>query len=551
MQSSDNAELENAGEPLTRPEPVVTRPYTQQPPPSSDSSKHTLASHGELHQESDSSTVFSVQQPSSEKDHDVEKEAPRTEEASRGPDPNLVTWSGPDDPECPKNWSKGKKWGATLVVSAFAFITPVSSSMVAPALNALGDELHMKSQVEIELTLSIFILAYAVGPLLFGPLSESFGRVRVTLWCNLFYIAWNLACGFAQNEAEIMVFRFLSGIGGSAPMAIGGGVLSDCWAPEERGKAVGIYSLAPLLGPVVGPIAGGFIAEKSTWRWVFWSTTIFASLVQVMGYFLLPESHHPTLLRRKKDRLKKETGNDLLHTDQDDGKSLFSTIGSAVARPSRMLATQPIVQVISLYMAYLFGLFYLLLSSFPSVWEDVYHESVGIGGLNYISLGVGYVVGAQVSAQVNDRIYMRLKNKRGNVGQPEFRIPPMFVGSVLIPAGLFWYGWSVQNRLHWMMPNVGISIFGAGAIVCLQSMQSYIIDSYSRFAASALAAAVVLRSVAAFGFPLFAPYMYEALDYGWGNSLLGFISIVIGIPSPYIFWIYGSKLRSMSKYAAG
>lgn len=216
-----------------------------------------------------------------------------------------------------------------------------------------------------------------------------------------------------------------------------------------------------------------------------------------------------------------------------------------------MIVTQPIIQVIALYMAYLFGLFYLLLSNFPSVWENIYHESVGVGGLNYISLGVGYVIGGQVSAYANDRIYIHLKEKHNNIGKPEFRIPPMFIGSVLIPIGLFWYGWSVQTRLHWIMPNLGVAIFSAGSVACLQSMQSYIIDSYSRFAASGLAAAVVLRSLAGFGFPLFTPYMYQALDYGWGNSLLGFISIAIGIPAPYIFWVYGPKLRSMSSFATG
>lgn len=302
---------------------------------------------------------------------------------------------------------------------------------------------------------------------------------------------------------------------------------------------------------MVGPIAGGFIAEGTTWRWVFWATSAAAALIEVCGFFFLPESHHATLLKRKRDRLRKQTGNNELYTEHDSSSSLLSMIGGTILRPCRMIVTQPIIQVIALYMAYLFGLFYLLLSNFPSVWENIYHESVGVGGLNYISLGVGYVIGGQVSAYANDRIYIHLKEKHNNIGKPEFRIPPMFIGSVLIPIGLFWYGWSVQTRVHWIMPNLGVAIFSAGSVACLQSMQSYIIDSYSRFAASGLAAAVVLRSLAGFGFPLFTPYMYQALDYGWGNSLLGFISIAIGIPAPYIFWVYGPKLRSMSSFATG
>lgn len=328
-------------------------------------------------------------------------------------------------------------------------------------------------------------------------------------------------------------------------------VISDCWEPEQRGKAVGIYSLAPLLGPVVGPLAGGFIAENTTWRWVFWATTIAAGIIQFIGYFFLPESHGTIILQKRRDRLAKETDNQNLHIAQDREKTVMQAIGGALVRPTRMLATQPIVQLIAVYMAYLFGMFYLILSTFPTVFSEVYHESLGMGGLNYISLGVGYTLGAQVNAQVTDLLYKRLKAKRAdNKGLPEFRIPAMFIGSILIPIGLFWYGWSVQAHLHWMMPDVGIAIFAAGAIVCLQCMQAYIIDSYSRYAASAMAAAVVLRSLAGFGFPLFAPYMYAALDYGWGNSVLGFISIVVGIPAPYLFWFYGAKLRAVSKYAA-
>lgn len=124
-----------------------------------------------------------------------------------------------------------------------------------------------------------------MGPLILGPLSEIFGRSRVLQLANLWYLgdcvsprlivnvlnslaAWNLGCAFAQNTGQILAFRFLAGLGGSAPLSIGGGVLGDCWRPEERGQAIALYSLAPLLGPVVGPVCAAWIAQRSTWRWV-------------------------------------------------------------------------------------------------------------------------------------------------------------------------------------------------------------------------------------------------------------------------------------------
>lgn len=180
--------------------------------------------------ELDSSGASSL--PSEEKEEkslnipaDPEAQAGNGNSTGSQNDPNLVTWEGPDDPENPKNWPDKTKWKFTVGVSLFTFISPVSSSMVAPAIGQLGRDLHMKSQVEEELALSIFILAYAIGPFFFGPYSEVYGRKRLLQVSNLWYFVWNLACGFAQNEAEFFVFRFLAGLGGSAPLAVGGGAI--------------------------------------------------------------------------------------------------------------------------------------------------------------------------------------------------------------------------------------------------------------------------------------------------------------------------------------
>lgn len=225
----------------------------------------------------------------------------------------------------------------------------------------------------------------------------------------------------------------------------------------------------------------------------------------------------------------------------------------SLVRPFRLLSTQLIVQVLALYMAYTYGLMYLMLSTFPTLWTDpnYYGESTGIGGLNYISLGLGSLLGSQICAILNDRIYRRYKARNNNVGKPEFRIPLLALTMICVPPGLFIYGWTAQTRQHWIAPNIGACLFGLGNIVTFQCMQTYIVDAYTRFAASALAAISVLRSLAAFGFPLFAPYIYDALQYGWGNSLLAFISIGIGIPAPIFLWMFGERLRRASPYAAG
>ncbi|OAG37112.1 hypothetical protein AYO21_08647 [Fonsecaea monophora] len=423
----------------------------------------------------------------------------KTEKSARSlKDPHLVTWEGSEDPENPKNWTYRKKWAATLIVSSFTFISPVSSSMVAPALDKIGQDLGITEDLEKSLTLSIFILAYAIGPLFLGPLSEIYGRVIVLQLSNLFYLAWNIGCGFAQTQGQLIAFRFLSGLGGSAPLALGGGVLSDCWRAEERGKSISIYSLAPLLGPAVGPIAGGFIAMKTTWRWCFWATSILDAGIQVLGFIYLRETYAPKLLNDKAKRLREETGDPNYHTEWDrPDRTLGKVLRTSLVRPFRLLGTQPIIQAVAL--AYLYGLMYLVLSTFPTVWEGIYGESVGVGGLNYISLGVGFFLGTQICAPINDRIYRKLKKRNNNVGRPEFRVPLMFPGAALVPIGIFIYGWGARASVHWIVPNIGAALYAAGTIMGFQCTQTYIVDAYSRFAASAVASAVVLRSLAGFG----------------------------------------------------
>ncbi|KAI9748582.1 MAG: hypothetical protein M4579_007182 [Chaenotheca gracillima] len=466
-------------------------------------------------------------------------------------DPDLVTWESDDDPRNPLNWSMKAKWGVTLLMSAFSMITLISSSMIAPALQDISKDLHITSDAQTQLTMSIFVLAYAIGPLIIAPLSETYGRKPVLQIANLLYLIWNITCGFAKSKSLMIAARFLAGMGASAPYGIGGGVLGDCWRPEQRGVSLGIYSFVPLLGPAIGPIIGGYVAEKTTWRWIFWSTSIFDGALQVATVFLFWETHGPTILHKKAKKLRKATGNTRLHTvfERPD-QSIFKTLKISLTRPFRLLATHPIIQLISLYSAYNFGTLYIVLSTFPVLWTTRYHESVSSSGLNYIALVIGFTFGSQVGARATDRIWrhvQRSKSEHKVALVPELRVPLMLPGAIFIPAGLFIYGWSAQYHTHWIVPNIGVAIFGAGTQVSTQCMTSYIVDAYPHYTASAIAASAVLRSVTGFGFPLFAPALYAALDYGWGNSLLAFIAISLGIPAPYLLWKFGARLRARCK----
>jgi multidrug resistance protein len=246
----------------------------------------------ELHETNELESENEHHEASSIDDKDIEKdiEKGQLEPVTAPPppkDPFLVSWDGPDDPSNPKNWSMRQKWLLTVIVSLFTLLSPTSSSMVAPALVDIDQEFGIKTQTESAMVLSIFVLAYAVGPLALGPLSEVYGRVPILQITNAIYILFNFVCGWSRNSGELLAFRFLAGIGGSAPLAVGGALLGDMFTADQRARAVSLYSLAPLLGPAIGPIAGGFIAERTTWRWIFWSTSAFSVAVQCVGLVLL------------------------------------------------------------------------------------------------------------------------------------------------------------------------------------------------------------------------------------------------------------------------
>ena len=193
----------------------------------------------------------------------------------------------------------------------------------------------------------------------------------------------------------------------------------------------------------------------------------------------------------------------------------------------------------------------LVLGSYPSLWTSRYNESVGIGSLNYISISLGAILGALIGGFTNKRIYASMKTKNNNVGKPELRLILMIPGSFLVPVGLFWYGWSAEERVHWIVPNLGILIYVGGGIVTFQCIQMFIVDAYTLYAASALAAVNILRATLAFVLPLVTPKLYATLGYGRGNSTLAFVAIGLGIPSPLLLWRYGPTLRAKSPYAAG
>ncbi|KAM0255499.1 hypothetical protein ACHAQJ_005730 [Trichoderma viride] len=460
----------------------------------------------------------------------------------------LVTF-GPDDPENPLNWSSKLKWGVTAAVSSTGFIRIMVSTMMAPAIDTIAKELHMTT-TESTMALSVYVLATALGPMIIGPLSEVYGRKSIFHVTNLWFLAWNLICGFAHSKGLLIASRLLAGFGASAVYSLAYGVLGDVWSPEQRGRSLSMYLLIPLTGGAVGPIVGGFIVQYSTWRWMFWSTAIFQVVLELLSLIVFYESYAPVLLRRRAEKWRQDTGNSRYYTEvemRESGRSTAWKIGRSLSRPFRLLMFHPIIQMDAILEGINYGLLYFALTSFSTLYVTAYGESVAISGLHYAAICIGELLGSQICGPLMDYLFKSLTSRDGDTRVPELRIPLMLPSALLTPIGFLLYGWAARYHLFWLVLDIGATLLSLGMQVFGTTLRAYIMDAYPDHISSASAATQVLKSLLAFAFPLFSNSMYKALGYGWGNSLLAFLSIGITVPSIGILWCYGARLRAKQR----
>ncbi|EAS30292.3 multidrug resistance protein [Coccidioides immitis RS] len=475
---------------------------------------------------------------------DVEDKDVKVPEESR--DPNIVDWDGPDDPQNPLNWKIKKKVMIVSSIAIITFITPLGSSMFAPGVADVMREFQSHSPELASFVVSVYLLGYAFGPLILAPMSELYGRSPVYHVCNVFFVVFNVACAVANSLDSLIVFRFFAGVAGSAPLTIGAGSMADMIRQEKRGAAMAAWALGPLLGPVIGPIAGGYLTEAKGWRWTFWVLAIVSGAITINTFIFMRESYHPILLARKTKRLIKETGNQNLRSALDRGIEPKQLILQSIIRPTKMLFCSPIVFLLSLYVAVVYGYLYLLFTTISSVFHDQYNFSQGNVGLAFLGIGIGSVGGLGFISIVSDRLLKKLSAKSGEM-KPEYRLPPLIPGGLFIPVGLFWYGWTAEYGVHYIVPIIGTFFVGVGMIVTMMATSTYLVDAYTIHAASAMAANTLLRSVIGAVLPLGGLRMYETLGLGWGNSLLAFIALAL-VPLPVIFFRYGERIRTSKRF---
>lgn len=424
---------------------------------------------------------------------------------------------------------------------------PLASSFFAPGVPQVMATFGTQSNILAGLVVSIYILGFAIGPLIIAPMSEMYGRFMTYNICNVFFVIFTIACALSNSMGMLIAFRVLAGMAGAAPLTIGGGTIADIFPQEQRAGAMAIWSMGPLLGPVLGPVAGGFLVKAKGWRWVFWIIAIFAGFFALCLYFFGRETYHPTLLARKTKRLQKETGNMDLRSKLDSGLAPREIFLRSIVRPIKMLIFSPIVLLMSVYVSINYGIMYLFFTTMTFVFEGTYHFSSGSVGLAYLGMGVGLILGMAYVGKASD-VYIRKALANGGA-KPENRLelPLTIPGAILLPCGVFIYGWTTQKGVHWIVPIIGTAFVGLGNLTGMMTIQTYLVDAFTVHAASAIAANTVLRSIFGAFLPLAGLDMFDAMGLGWGNSLLGFIALAM-IPVPLFFRLRGEKIRTNPKF---
>ncbi|KIY52336.1 MFS general substrate transporter [Fistulina hepatica ATCC 64428] len=483
-----------------------------------------------------------------ESTRDLEKDAATVERAQETEN----DWG--ESPDNPRNWPRRRKWVATFIVSFYAFLSPLGSSLLAPGLPQIDEQYNITNDVITSMILSIFLLSFAFGSVIFPPLSEIYGRTWPLHISNLVFMVFNLGCAFAPSANALLIFRFLCGFPAAGPVSIGGGSISDLFAEDERAGAMAVYTLGPLMllallrireliSFILGPIIGGYTAQYLGMKYVFIINSCLGGLAALVGIPCLRETYGPLVRMQKeqKDGVSRALG-------PPNGESKTAYLWHTLCRPIILLFRSLTCFMLSTYMALLYGIYYLMVATFADFFSETYGFKAGAGGLCYLGLGLGFVLATLFGAQFGDSMYNKRTAANGGVGKPEFRMPGLIFGSFFIPVSL-WYGWSAQAKLHWIMPIIGTGIFGfADTAPHSLPILLYLVDTF-QYAASAFGAATVFRCLSGFAFPLFASQMYDALGMGLGNSLLGAVSIVLGIPFPIYLYLYGEQIRARSPYA--
>ncbi|RGP79676.1 hypothetical protein FLONG3_2230 [Fusarium longipes] len=496
--------------------------------------------------------AYTLDRLEADEEHDVEKVKSIPVVPKRTKDGHiLVDWYYSDDNENPHNWTNNRRLGVALIICLYTFVVYTSSAIYTSSTEGIMRAFGV-SQLKATLGLSLYVLGYGTGPLVFSPLSEipRIGRNPVYIVTMFLFVIISIPTALVKNYPGLMVLRFLQGFFGSPCLASGGASLGDIYSFMALPYAMMAWVAAAYCGPALGPLLSGFAVPVKGWRWSLYESIWASAPIFILMFLLLPETSGANILLRRAERLRKLTGNQrfMSQSEIDQRHMKVSAIAlDALIKPMEITIKDPAVLFVQIYTAIIYGIYYSFFEVFPRVYPVYYNMNLGEIGLVFLCVLVSCMIGVAVYLSY---LYFYMDPRIAKRGWPiqESRLVPALPTSIGPTIGLFLFAWTARASIHWIVPTIGITIYGATVFVVMQCIFVYIPLSYPMYAASLFAANDFFRSALACGSVLFAQPLFDNLGVDKGTSLLGGLS-VIGIIGIWLLYFYGAKLRSLSKFA--
>lgn len=463
----------------------------------------------------------------------------------------LVDWYTTDDPANPQNWSRGKKAFITLVVCGYTWATYIAGALFAPC--EPGVEQHFGVSPEAsELGLSLYVLAYGVGPMVFGPLTEipAVGRNPVYFFSFIIFFALSFPTAVVNDFGGLLALRFFQGFFSSPAIGIGGASITDVYAFLYAPYGLGWWVYSFWAGPAFGPMIGGFAATAKGWRWPLWEIVWISAPMVLILLILTPETSSHTILLRRAQRLRKRTGMENLQSQSEiDQKALKfrEIVFSTLFRPWEIMLKDPSVLFVNLYTAYFYGTYYTFFEVFPIVFGPFYGFNLGEIGTVFLANFTGATIGL-IMYFAYIHWYLIPDTIKNGLREQEHRLIPSIFGSFFLPVGMFMFAWTANAQIVWIVPLIGCCIFSIGGYLIVQGLFMYIPMSYPNYGASLFTSNDFARSAVAAGCIQAARPLFINLGVHRGCSLLAGVSVA-GVIGTLVLYFFGKQLRARSKFA--
>lgn len=382
------------------------------------------------------------------------------------------------------------------------------------------------------------------APILTPHLAEKHGRRPIYTASFSLFTLCVLVVGLAPNFSTILAFRFLAGFFGGPCLILIEGTFADLWTAERTLSYYAVLTLAPFLGAAVGPLAGNYILVNHDAGWISWVALLLATLALAFGSGM-PETYSREILRARIHFTR-------MHTNMlcaPSGVSVDQMIHITILQPLRMLVTEPIVLMITLYLGLNLGLAFQWFVTVPTSLNQAYGISNPRIGLAFFSMMCGAVL-AVVSCLSIDAFSKRSEtSEHGSLTIfIERRLIPAIIGGIMAAAALFWFSYTVSPNFAPYISVIATGVYIWGNAMVLISLISYLFDAYPAAAVlSALTVAACFRILCAAVFPLIVLFMTPAMPKDSTFAVFGGFSILF-LTFPIVLYTFGPAIRARSRY---